>query len=96
MANPNLYYSVLRKPLVTEKTTRLQEFQNKYAFRVANGASKNEIRKAVETLFEVEVAKVNVMTVTGKYRRILGRPGRTSDWRKAIVTLKEGSSIDLV
>ena len=96
MANPNLYYGILRKPLITEKTTGMQEFQNKYAFRVADGATKNEIRKAVETLFEVAVTKVNVQTVPGKYRRILGRPGRTSNWRKAIVTLKEGDSIDLV
>jgi len=96
MANPNLYYDVIDKPLVTEKSTVLQDIRNQYTFRVAPNATKNEIKKAIETLFEVKVEKVNVINMAGKYRRILGRPGRTKDWRKAIVTLREGDAIEIV
>jgi large subunit ribosomal protein L23 len=96
MANPNLYYDILEKPLVTEKSTVLQGIRNQYTFRVAAGANKNEIRKAVETLFEVEVSGVNVINMPGKDRRILGRPGHTGPWKKAVVTLREGHSIDIV
>lgn len=96
MANPNLYYDILEKPLVTEKSTVLQDIRNQYTFRVAPHANKSEIRKAVETLFEVQVASVNVMNMPGKHRRILGRPGHTGPWKKAVVTLREGHSIDIV
>jgi large subunit ribosomal protein L23 len=96
MANPNLYYDILEKPLVTEKSTVLQGIRNQYTFRVAAGANKSEIRKAVETLFEVEVSGVNVINMPGKDRRILGRPGHTGPWKKAVVTLREGHSIDIV
>ncbi|MBK8976449.1 MAG: 50S ribosomal protein L23 [Planctomycetes bacterium] len=96
MANPNLYYDVIKRPLVTEKSTVLQDIRNQYTFEVADGATKNEIRKAVETLFDVAVEHVNVMNVPGKLKRILGRPGRTRQWRKAIVTLRQGDSIEIV
>ncbi len=96
MANPNLYYDVIEKPLVTEKSTVLQDIRNQYSFRVRNGSSKNEIKKAVETLFGVKVLAVNVINMPGKFRRILGRPGRTKPWRKAIVTLREGDAIEIV
>ena len=96
MANPNLYYDILEKPLVTEKSTVLQDIRNQYTFRVAPHANKSEIRKAVETLFEVQVASVNVRNMPGKHRRILGRPGHTGPWKKAVVTLREGHSIDIV
>ena len=96
MANPSLYYPLIKKPLVTEKSTVLQDIRNQFTFRVADGATKSEIRKAVETLFEVHVEKVNVMNVRGKHRRMFGRPGRTRNWRKAVVTLRKGDTIEIV
>lgn len=96
MANPNLYYDVVRKPHVTEKSTVLQDIRNQYTFEVAPGANKSEIRKAVETLFGVTVEKVCVLNVPSKARRMLGRPGHVPSWRKAIVRLKAGDSIDIV
>ena len=96
MANPNLYYHIIQKPLVTEKSTILQDIRNQFTFKVALGATKNEIKKAVETLFDVKVEKVRTIRSPGKYRRILGRPGRTGEWKKAVITLGEGESIDIV
>ena len=96
MADPHNYYHVLKRPLLTEKSTALQEIRNQYCFEVHPDTNKSEVRKAVETLFEVEVAKVNILNMPTKLRRFLGRPGRTSPWKKAIVTLREGHGIDLV
>lgn len=96
MANPNLYYGIVKRPHVTEKATVLQDIRNQFTFEVAPSANKREIRKAIETLFEVHVEAVNVMNVPGKERRILGRPGKTKGWRKALVTLRDGESIDVV
>mgnify|MGYP003573066944 CR=1 FL=1 len=96
MANPSLYYDVIGRPLVTEKSTVLQDIRNQYTFHVALKSSKSEIKKAVETLFGVHVEKVNAINVPGKFRRILGRPGQTKGWRKAIVRLRDGDSIDIV
>lgn len=94
-ANPNQYYHVVRRPLMTEKTTRAQERSNKYSFRVDRQATKPEIRKAIETLFNVKVKDVNVMTMPSKAKRVLGRPGRSPEWKKAVVTLHEGNTIEL-
>lgn len=96
MANPNLYYDIIEKPVVTEKSTVLQDIRNQYTFRVAPTANKAEVKKAVETLFDVAVKKVNVLKMPGKYRRILGRPGHTGEWKKVVVTLREGDSIEIV
>ncbi|MEO0480941.1 MAG: 50S ribosomal protein L23 [Planctomycetota bacterium] len=96
MANPNLYYGVVKRPHVTEKATVLQDIRNQYTFEVAPRANKREIRKAIETLFEVNVEAVNVMNMPGKMRRVLGRPGKTKGWRKAVVTLRDGDTIDVV
>lgn len=96
MANPNLYYDVIRRPVMTEKTTVLQDLRNQFTFEVAPDANKSEIKKAVETLFEVKVEKVNVLRMPGKFRRIMGRPGRTAPWKKALVTLAEGHTIEIV
>jgi large subunit ribosomal protein L23 len=95
MRNPQKYYDLIERPIVTEKTTTLQSIRNQYAFRVANGANKPEVKKAIETLFNVHVEKVAMITVPGKMRRILGRPAQTKPWKKAIVTLKKGESIDM-
>lgn len=95
MGNPNLYYDVVRRPLVTEKTTSLQNRCNQYCFEVAPKANKVEVRKAVETLFSVKVEAVNIVRMPSKKRRMFGRPGATRPWKKAIVTLAEGATIDI-
>ena len=93
MKNPQ---SIIRTMLVTEKGTRLQT-ENKFLFKVATDANKIEIRHAVEKLFNVHVTGVNTMSVGGKLKRAGRSPraGFTSDWKKAIVTLKAGEKIDL-
>ncbi len=96
MANPNLYYDLIQKPLVTEKSTILQDIRNQFTFRVLKSANKAEIKKAVETLFEVKVEQVRVMNMPGKLRRRMGRPGHTASYKKAIVTLREGDKIEIV
>jgi len=85
-------YEVLRRPLITEKSTALQA-QGKYAFEVAGEANKHQIKQAVEKAFKVKVTAVNVMTVPGKGRRMRGRQVLTPSWKKAIVTLKPGDKI---
>jgi large subunit ribosomal protein L23 len=87
-------YDVLQEPLVTEKGTK-QEKEHKYFFRVHPHAQKHEIREAVERIFNVKVAKVNTMVTGGKWKRVRYQPGQTPDWKKAIVTLKEGHKIEL-
>lgn len=86
-------YDVLRRPLITEKNTMLG-LQNKYTFEVALGANKPMIRRAVETLFNVDVVDVNVSRVRGKMRRVGRSRGRTRSWKKAVVTLKPGQRIE--
>ena len=89
---------VLRHGIVTEKTVRLQE-KNQYTFKVAMQANKIDIRRAVETMFNVRVVAVNVMRMPGKARMIrrrgsAPRPVPAREWKKAIVTLAPGDSID--
>jgi len=86
-------YNVLRRPLVTEKSTALQA-QNKYAFEVDGKANKIQIREAVEKAFNVEVVAVNVSRVPGKMRRVGRGRGMSPSWKKAVVTLKEGQKIE--
>lgn len=86
-------YEVLRRPLITEKTTFLQA-EGKYAFEVAGEASKPQIKQAVEKAFKVEVTAVNVMLVPGKRRRVGRRQIARPPWKKAIVTLKPGDKIE--
>lgn len=88
-------YSVIRAPRVSEKTVRAQETSNQYAFEVATDATKADIKTAVEKLFDVKVASVNVVNVKGKSKAFRYRNGRRGDWRKAYVTLAEGQSIDV-
>lgn len=85
-------YEVLRRPLITEKTTLLQE-RNKYVFQVAGGATKHQIKEAVERAFKVRVAQVNVTTVPGKTKRFGRRQVAGSAWKKAIVSLQPGYKI---
>lgn len=86
---------VLKKPVLTEKTLLLQQTENKYTFDVELTASKPEIKDAVEKMFNVKVERVNVMNVAPKTKRLGKYVGKTNKRRKAIVTLKEGYSIDL-
>jgi large subunit ribosomal protein L23 len=89
-------YDVIRRPIVSERATRLVQEHNKYTFEVAPEANKVQIREAVETIFKVDVVKVNTITVPGKRRRGWRRPtyGRTPKRKKAIVTLKPGQRIE--
>lgn len=85
---------ILIKPVVSEKSVQLQQ-EGKYVFEVAPQATKIEIGKAVEEVFKVKVTDVNIIKVKGKTRRFRFTQGRTKDWKKAIVTLKEGDKIEL-
>ena len=86
--------SVLIAPHVTEKTSLAMQNHNQYTFRVRRDATKTDIRKAVELMFEVKVAGVQVVNETGKTRRFGRVAGRTQDWKKAYVSLVSGQSID--
>jgi len=88
-------YSVILKPLVTEKSTILAG-HNKYAFEVMRAANKLQIKEAVELAFNVEVKAVNVMNVPGKSKRYRMGQALAPDWKKAIVTLKQGHKIELI
>lgn len=85
---------ILIKPIITEKTTALME-ERKYTFRVPLAATKVEIRQAVEQIFKVKVQAVNTMRYEGKMKRLGSTQGRRSDWKKAVVTLKPGETIEL-
>ena len=89
-------YSVIRAPRVSEKTARLQEVSNQYAFEVAKTATKADIKAAIEQLFEVKVEAVNVVNVKGKNKAFRNRQGSRGDWRKAYVKLADGQSIDVM
>ncbi|MCD9031317.1 50S ribosomal protein L23 [Luteimonas sp. Y-2-2-4F] len=89
-------YEVIRAPRVSEKTARLQETSNQYAFEVSKDATKADIKAAVEKLFDVTVEAVNVVNVKGKNKSFRNRTGRRGDWRKAYVKLTDGQSIDVM
>ncbi len=86
---------ILLSPIITEKSTIMGE-DAKYVFRVHTQANKVQIRAAVEDLFDVNVDKVNISKVKGKSRRFGRSVGRKPDWKKAVVTLRAGETIDLV
>ena len=96
MNNAVNVFEVLRAPRVSEKTARLQEVSNQYAFEVSREASKADIKAAVEQMFEVSVKSVNVVNVKGKNKAFRNRQGRRGDWRKAYVKLADGQSIDVM
>jgi large subunit ribosomal protein L23 len=87
-------YQVIKKPLITEKGTQQKEQLNKISLRVDRKANKVEIRKAVEVLFKTEVLDVQTMNVMGKKRRIGKNVGKRPDWKKAVVTLAPGKTIE--
>lgn len=86
---------IIKRPLVlTEKGNVLRESENQYLFEVARGANKSQIRTAVETLFNVRVEKVRTMIVRGRLRRMGRGHEKMQNWKKAIVSLRAGESID--
>ena len=89
----NLLDTIL-SPVITEKATILSEF-NKMVFRVHKGASKNSIKKSIEKIFKVNVIKINTINLRGKTKVVRGKKSRRSGYKKAIVTLKKGQSVDL-
>lgn len=88
-------YSIIRRPLVTEKSTISREKANQYLFEVDPSATKIEIQNAVEKLFKVKVASVRTLNVLGKKKRVGRHMGKRKDWKKAMVTLAPGSRIDV-
>ena len=93
MKKVNLYDTIL-SPNVTEKATSLSEF-NKVVFKVHRGASKKSIKKSIEKIFKVNVTKVNTINLRGKSKLVRGKKSSKPGYKKAIVTLKKGQSIDL-
>jgi len=87
-------YDVIEKPLITEKTSLAKDAQNVVAFVVNRNANKIEIKEAVETIFNTQVDDVKTVNVAGKIKRFGRSYGKRSNWKKAYVTLKEGSNID--
>jgi len=88
------HYDVIVAPHITEKATLLSEF-NAVVFKVANGASKPQIKEAVEALYDVKVTNVNTLVQKGKSKRWKGKPYKRTDMKKAVVTLAEGQMIDI-
>jgi len=85
---------IILRPLITEKSTQQKEVNRQYAFEVHRDANKVEIQSAIERLFKVKVLKVQTSNVLGKVKRLGRKYGKRPDWKKAIVTLKEGDRID--
>ena len=86
-------FSIIKKPITTEKSTNLQQF-NQYSFIVSKDSNSNEIKQAIEKLFKVKVMKINTSILRGKIKSFKGSVGFRKDTKKAIVTLKEGNTID--
>jgi large subunit ribosomal protein L23 len=84
---------ILEFPLMTEKSTAIRTIANQYVFKVKTTANKVEIKKAIEACFQVVVESVNTINVQGKVKRTRGILGRRSEWKKAVVRLKEGDTI---
>jgi large subunit ribosomal protein L23 len=99
-----MYQKIIIKPILTEKMAILEERENKFAFLVSPDANKSEIKKAVETKFDVKVVKVATMNRLGKHKQMTVRSGgrtirttgKRSDYKKAVITLESGSTIDLL
>lgn len=88
-------YQIIKRPLRTEKSVADGEATNSYHFEVDLRANKIQIKEAIEKFFSVKVEDVRTLVRKGKSRRVRFKLGRTKDWKKAIVTLKEGNTIDL-
>ena len=87
-------HTIIIRPVITERSTDMMEL-NRYTFEVAKNANKIEVAKAIEQLFDVKVVKVNTLMVKPKTKRVRYQLGYTRTWKKAVVTLKEGDTIEL-
>lgn len=87
-------YSLINRPHITEKVLLLKEEGNKVVFRIRKDTNKIELKNAIESMFNVTVEAINTLNVKGKKKRLGRHEGRKSDWKKAIVTLKEGDTIE--
>ena len=85
--------NIIKKPLLTEKSTNLNQY-NQYSFIVNKHSNSNEIKKAIEKIFKVKVTKINTSIMRGKLKSFKGKIGYKKDYKKAIVTLAEGNTID--
>jgi len=90
----NYIHDIIKRPLITEKGMSLKEQENKIILQVNPSANKQEIKKAVEEMLKVKVEKVATVSMKGKRKRLGARVGVRSDWKKAIVTLKEGEKVE--
>jgi large subunit ribosomal protein L23 len=88
-------FDVIKRPLDTEKLDRMRDRENKFAFEIDMKANKTEVKQAIENLFKVKVLDIKTAIVRGKYRRIGRSEGKRPNWKKAVVTLKEGDAISL-
>ncbi|HEY4883438.1 MAG TPA: 50S ribosomal protein L23 [Myxococcales bacterium] len=88
-------FEIIKRPLDTEKLDRMRDRENKFAFEIDLKANKTEVKQAIEQLFKVKVLDVKTSIVRGKFRRIGRSEGQRPNWKKAIVTLKEGDAIQL-
>ena len=88
-------FEIIKRPLDTEKLDRMRDRENKFAFEIAMKANKTEVKQAIEQLFKVKVLDVKTAIVRGKFRRLGRTQGQRPNWKKAIVTLKEGDAIQL-
>ena len=86
-------FSIIKKPLMTEKSTNLNQY-NQYSFIVNKNSCSNEIKKAIEKIFKVKVTKINTSVMRGKLKSFKGNSGYKNDFKKAVVTLAEGNTID--
>ena len=89
----NWVFNIIQKPISTEKSTNLNQF-NQYSFVVSKNSKSSEIKKAIQTIFKVKVIKVNTSIMRGKLKSFKGSVGYKKDFKKAIVTLAEGNTID--
>jgi large subunit ribosomal protein L23 len=89
-------YSVVLSPLLTEKSTKLKEAENKVLVKVSRNANKIEIKKAVEEIFKVKVERVRTINCRGKTKRFGKYEGKRPDWKKAVLILKKGEKLDLI
>ncbi len=87
-------FQIIKRPLLTEKSTRKKEEINEVAFEVDRRANRSEVKMAVQTLFKVKVQRVNLMQMEGKKKRVGKKAGRTADWKKALVRLAPGEAIE--
>ena len=85
--------SIIHKPILTEKSTTLNQF-NQYSFKVDTSATASQIKKAIEQIFKVKVSKINTCNIRGKLKSFKGKLGYKKNYKKAIITLKEGDTID--